>query len=79
MSDHRIEELQKTRAFATDIQVVSPITGLVLARNVSPGQRFDKGLEFYRIADISHIRVVADFSEKDHDFIKPGAVASMHY
>jgi hypothetical protein len=52
MSDYQLEEIQKTREVPTLIHLYSPIAGFVIARNISPGQRFDKGAELYRIADI---------------------------
>jgi RND family efflux transporter MFP subunit len=51
----------------------------VLARNISPSQRFDKGTELYRIADISRVWVMTDIFEKDRQFLKPGAEASILY
>jgi Cu(I)/Ag(I) efflux system membrane fusion protein len=57
----------------------SPAAGLVVARNISPGQRFDKGSELYRIADISHLWIVADIFEKDREFLAPGVGAIVRY
>jgi RND family efflux transporter MFP subunit len=51
----------------------------VLARNISPSQRFDKGTELYRIADISRVWVMTDIFEKDRQFLKPGAEATILY
>jgi RND family efflux transporter MFP subunit len=51
----------------------------VIARRISPGQRFDKGTEMYRIADIGHVWVLTDIFEKDREFLKPGAVATIRY
>jgi membrane fusion protein, copper/silver efflux system len=79
MSDLQIEEIQRTRTSMPHINIYSPISGYVLARNISPQQRFDKGTEFYRIADISHIWVLTDIFEKDREFLKPGATATVRY
>ena len=79
MSELQIEELQQTRQSASLIHIYSPITGFVLARNVSPGQGFEKGSELYRIADIGHVWVMTDIFEKDREFVKPGAMATVHY
>ena len=79
MSDFQIEEMQRTRASTPYIKIYSPIAGFVLARNISPQQRFDKGTEFYRIADISHLWVMTDIFEKDREFVKPGATATVRY
>ena len=39
---------------------MSPVDGFVLQRNVSPGLRFDRGFEFYRIADLRRVWILAD-------------------
>jgi len=79
MSDLQIEEIHRTREASPQINIYSPVTGFVLARNISPTQRFDKGTEFYRIADISHLWVMTDIFEKDRAFVKPGAMATVRY
>lgn len=79
MNDLQINELRETRQHATEIRIYSPVSGFVLARNVSPEQRFDKGLELYRIADISRVWITADVFERDRPFVMPGATAVVRY
>lgn len=79
MTDRHIQELRRTRELGTDIRVYSPVTGFVLTRDISPGQRFDKGAELFRIADISHVWVMADIFEKDREFLTPGVAATVRY
>jgi len=79
MSDLQIEEIHRTRAASPHIGIYSPVTGFVLTRNISPSQRFDKGTELYRIADISRVWVMTDIFEKDREFLKPGAEATILY
>ncbi|HWR54323.1 MAG TPA: efflux RND transporter periplasmic adaptor subunit [Bryobacteraceae bacterium] len=79
MSDVQIEEIRQTRAYASEIHIYSPTAGFVIARNISPEQRFDKGSELYRIADLSHVWIVADLFEKDQEYAKPGSVATVRY
>ena len=43
MSDLQIEEIHRTRTASPHINIYSPVSGFVLERNISPGQRFDKG------------------------------------
>ena len=45
-------EMGNRRELVHDIRVESPVDGVVLKRSVSPGLRFDRGFEFYRIADL---------------------------
>ena len=74
-----MEEVKKSRVYATQIKVYSPITGYVIARDISPGQRFEKGAELFRIADISHLWVITDVFEKDRELVRPGATAKVRY
>jgi len=79
MSDLQIEEIHRTRTASPHISIYSPVSGFVLTRNISPSQRFDKGTELYRIADISRVWVMTDIFEKDRQFLKPGAEATILY
>ena len=51
---------------------MAPATGFIIARNVSPGQRFDKGAEWYRIADLSRVWVLADLFRNEAEYVRPG-------
>jgi membrane fusion protein, copper/silver efflux system len=73
MSDQQIQELGKTRQYTESIRMVAPATSYVLARNISSGQRFANGTEWYRLADLSRIWVLVDLYENEADFVRPGA------
>jgi membrane fusion protein, copper/silver efflux system len=73
MGEPQIKELAKTRQITRDITLTSPIDGIVLSRDVSPGQRFEKGTEFYRIADLRKVWITADLFAGDTQFFAPGA------
>jgi membrane fusion protein, copper/silver efflux system len=75
ISDAQIRELDLTRKVPEDIYVVSPVNGFILARNISPGLRFEKRMEFYRIADLSHVWIVADLFASEAQYFHSGAVA----
>jgi membrane fusion protein, copper/silver efflux system len=72
MSEQQIKEIGETMQIADRIYIVAPATGFILSRNVSPGQRFDKGAEWYRIADLSKVWVLADLFRNEAQFVKPG-------
>jgi len=72
MSEAQIKDLGKTRQLTRDIAIVSPTDGIVLARNIAPDQLFDRGTEFYRIADLSQVWIVADLFGEDSKALKPG-------
>jgi membrane fusion protein, copper/silver efflux system len=73
MGEPQIKELAKSRQITRDVTLTSPIDGIVLSRDVFPGQRFDKGSEFYRIADLSKVWITADLYGRDAQFFTPGA------
>jgi Cu(I)/Ag(I) efflux system membrane fusion protein len=75
VSNSQIRELGKRRELVHDIRVVSPVDGIVLSRSVSPGLRFDRGFEFYRIADLSRVWILADVYRDQLPFIRRGTSA----
>jgi Cu(I)/Ag(I) efflux system membrane fusion protein len=76
MDDIQIARLAKTRALVSEVEVRSPVAGYVLARNVSPQQRFERATELYRIADLSRVWIEANVFEGDAPLVHAGAPAS---
>ena len=77
LSGVQIEEIKRNRELATDLRIVAPTHGVVLARGVSPGLKFEKGAEWYRIADLSRVWIMADVFANDAEYFKPGALAQV--
>ena len=77
MSDIQIDDISRTREYTDDIQIRSPTKGFVIVRNVSPGLRFDKGAEFYRIVDLGRVWIVADLFENEARYIQPGKIVKI--
>jgi membrane fusion protein, copper/silver efflux system len=75
MGDLQIEEMIRTRKYMENVNVTSPADGIILVRNVSLGQRFEKGTELYRIADISRVWILADVYQNEAEVFVPGTVA----
>jgi Cu(I)/Ag(I) efflux system membrane fusion protein len=75
MSEAQIKELSLTRNIPNDIYVLSPADGFILSRNISPGQRFERHTEFYRIVDLSHVWILADLFGSEAQYFHPGAFA----
>jgi RND family efflux transporter MFP subunit len=73
MGDTQIKALARTREVTRDITLISPVDGVVLSRDLSPGQRFDRGTEFYRIADLSKVWIIADIFGDEAQWYRPGA------
>jgi membrane fusion protein, copper/silver efflux system len=77
MSEQQIKELASTRQVTDNVYIVAPATGFIIARNVSPGQQFGKGFEWYRIADLSRVWVLADVFEHEVQYFKPATKAKV--
>ena len=73
MGDPQIKELARTRQVTRDVTVYSPIEGIVLSRSIAPGERFENGTEFYRIADLSKIWILADLYGDEAKLLLPGS------
>jgi membrane fusion protein, copper/silver efflux system len=77
MSPVQIDEMAQTRVVAPTIKVTSPVDGFVVARNVSAGEKFDRGTELFRIADLHHVWILADVPAADVQYVKPGMTATI--
>ncbi len=77
MDDIQIQEISQTRKSVREIAIRAPVTGLVLARNVFPGLRFERSTELYRFVDLSHVWVLADLFENEAQYFRPRATASV--
>ena len=75
MSSFQIEKIRRTRQIPLTIDIHAPADGIVLTRNVSPGQKFDRGVEWFRIANLDKVWVIADVFENEAPFVRPGMSA----
>jgi membrane fusion protein, copper/silver efflux system len=71
MSEQQVHELGASRQVTGDIQILSPVDGVVLAQDISPAQRFEKGTELYRVADLSKVWILADLFGDQAGALKP--------
>jgi Cu(I)/Ag(I) efflux system membrane fusion protein len=72
MGPKQIEEITRTRERVQQVNMVSPTTGIIISRNIFPGLKFVQGQEFFRIADLRRIWILADVFEGEDKFLKPG-------
>jgi Cu(I)/Ag(I) efflux system membrane fusion protein len=77
MGERQMEEIARTRERAQQVDMVSPTTGIIVFRNIFPGLKFVQGQEFFRIADLSRVWILADVFEGEDRFLKPGQKASI--
>jgi membrane fusion protein, copper/silver efflux system len=77
LSSIQIEEIRRTREVPTDFRILAPVDGFVTARSVSAGQKFDRGSEWYRIADLKRVWILADVFAGDARYLRPGVRAQV--
>ncbi len=75
VANSQIREMAKRREVVHDIRVASPVDGVVLKRSVASGLRFDRGFEFYQIADLNRVWILADVYREQLRSIRRGASA----
>jgi Cu(I)/Ag(I) efflux system membrane fusion protein len=77
MSDVQIKRMADSGQLPENIDVVAPTDGFILARNITPGQHFERNMEFYRIADLSRMWVVAEIYQQEAPYLRPGGTAKI--
>ncbi len=77
MSDMQIKQITDSRQLPEYIDVRAPADGVILARNITEGQHFEHDSEFYRIADLRQVWVVAEIYEKETPYLRPGGQAQI--
>ncbi len=73
MSKLQIKELGRTRRLTQDILISAPVTSFILAQNVSQGQKFSRNDDFFKLADLSHVWILADLYDNEAQYALPGA------
>jgi len=77
IGEYQLKEMERTQTFPDAVEIRSPVSGFVLARNITPGLRLEKGAELFRIADLSEVWVLADLFENEAAYFKPGTRVKM--
>jgi Cu(I)/Ag(I) efflux system membrane fusion protein len=72
-----IERLTTTREPSKTLTLVSPIAGVVTAKNIVQGARLGPGEAPYEITDLGEVWAMADAYESDMTRIAPGMKASL--
>ncbi len=75
--ESRVREVREKGVIPRTIDWPSPATGEVIVKRVINGQRVMPGDELYRIADHSHVWIIADVAEGDLSAIKVGTRANV--
>ncbi len=77
VSEAQVQKMLTTRTIVETIDIAAPADGWVLTRNISSGQRCEKGAELYRIADLSRVWILADVFESEARYFRPGVMAAV--
>jgi Cu(I)/Ag(I) efflux system membrane fusion protein len=77
MSSVQIEEIGRTRRVPPNVKITAPADGFVLARNVSTGQKVERGNELYQIADLRRVWILADVFGREAEYVGPGTIAEI--
>jgi Cu(I)/Ag(I) efflux system membrane fusion protein len=77
MSEVQIKRVADSRQLPENIDVVAPADGFIVARNITAGQHFDHDMEFYRIADLGRVWVVAEVYAQEVPYLHPGGQAQV--
>jgi membrane fusion protein, copper/silver efflux system len=72
MGKPQLDDLARSRKLTQEIIISAPATSFILARNITPGQRFGAGEELYRLADLSRVWVLADLFGNEAKYVRPG-------
>jgi Cu(I)/Ag(I) efflux system membrane fusion protein len=75
--ESRIREVREKGVSSRTLDWPAPATGDVIEKKIINGQRVQAGQELYRIADHSHLWVIADVAESDLPAIKIGTRATV--
>ncbi len=77
MSEAQIDEISKSRKLPEDIYLVSPVDGVIVGRDLSPGSRFDRHTDLYTVADLRRVWVDAQVFGPGAQALRPGANATV--
>lgn len=76
MGDKELADLGKSHHVNNVLDLVAPAEGVVLSRTISAHQRFEKGAELYRIADLRTVWIMADVHGNEGEY-RPGMRARL--
>lgn len=79
ISDAQIRRLLETGEVRKTLTIYSPVSGIVMQKDVFDGQAFPSGKTLYRIADLSEVWVNAEVFEADAGLIREGMPAEITF
>ena len=79
LPESHLHKIGVTGAVPADIEWPSPVSGVVIEKMIVEGERAEPGRALFKIADPSHLWVMADVAEQDADKIRTGADVTMTF
>jgi Cu(I)/Ag(I) efflux system membrane fusion protein len=75
ITQEQVERIEQTGEVTKTLTLMAPVSGIVLEKQVFPGQQVMPGMRLYRIADLSTVWAEGDVFEQDLQFVRAGAQA----
>jgi membrane fusion protein, copper/silver efflux system len=79
MPNAEIEAIEKSGTPRRDVMLRAPITGVVLARNVTEGSYVEPGTDLFVVADLSRVWTLADIPERQAGEVHVGERTSLRF
>lgn len=76
ISNAEIDRLKRTGQVRKTLTLHSPVSGVVIEKNVLGGQRIMSGVTLYKIADLSTVWVEGEVFERDLPAVRLGAIVN---
>ena len=77
LTPQQVAALAKSGEAPTAMTLHAPISGNIITRNVTQGDRIEPGTKLLEIAELSRVWVLADIYEYELPFVRLGQVATM--
>ena len=74
MGDKEIRALEQTQTIRSQVSIVAPFAGRVIARDLTKGELVETTHKLFVVADLSTVWVVANVSEKDVSYMHRASV-----
>jgi Cu(I)/Ag(I) efflux system membrane fusion protein len=77
LSDEQIREIEQSGRARRTVTLYAPISGTILERQVTQGQRIEPEMDLLKMADLSSVWVLASVYEYELPFVRQGQKATM--
>lgn len=77
ISEEQIKRLEETRTPENTLELVAPLTGVVLEKKVFPKQMIQAGMMLYRIADLSQVWLEIEVYEYELPLLQVGQTVTV--